>query len=211
MKRRNAVLTAALALLAALVAFGTVAHFSGEAHVTNVITTGQIDITLNEYTKDENGEPISWPSNGISGVMPGQSVDKLVSVKSEAGSGDAWVRVQVDTLIVPAGATLESEERLPDNGMLIFNFDTDNWIVGEDGYYYYRDSLKAGDTTPELFTTVTFDKTMPNEYQGCTAYVYVTAQAVQVKNNQGTDKETPIEELTESNYTQILGWSAPET
>lgn len=207
MKRRNAVLTAALALLAALVAFGTVAHFSGEAHVTNVITTGQIDITLNEYTKDENGEPISWPSKGISGVMPGQSVDKLVSVKSEAGSGDAWVRVQVVTSIEAAGGAAE----LADNGMLIFNFDTDNWIVGEDGYYYYRDPLKAGQTTPELFTTVKFSPSMPNEYQGCTAYVYVTAQAVQVKNNQGTDKETPITKLTESNYTQILGWSAPET
>lgn len=205
MKRRNAVLTAALALLAALVAFGTVAHFSGEAHVTNVITTGQIDITLKETKAD--GET-AWES--VEGVMPGQSVAKVVTVKNEAGSGEAWVRVKVDTSIVPAGATLESEERLPDNGMLDFDIQT-GWFLGADGYYYYENALSAEQTTLPLFTKVTFDKTMPNEYQGCTAFVNVSAQAVQVKNNQGADKETPITKLTESNYTQILGWSAPET
>ena len=199
-------LTAALALLAALVAFGTVAHFSGEAHVTNVITTGQIDIELNEYTK-EGDQLIEWPSEGISGVMPGQSVDKLVSVESLTGSGDAWVRVQVVTSIEAAGGAAE----LADDGMLIFDYDTENWVPGADGYYYYKVPLKAGETTPELFTTVQFSPSMPNEYQGCTAFVNVSAQAVQVKNNQGADKESPITKLTESNYTQILGWSAPET
>jgi len=41
MKKKNMVLVAALALLVGLVAYGTVAYFSGEAHVTNVITTGK--------------------------------------------------------------------------------------------------------------------------------------------------------------------------
>lgn len=201
MKRRNAVLTAALALLAALVAFGTVAHFSGEAHVTNVITTGQIDITLKEYTK-EGDKLVAWPSDGITGVMPGQSVDKLVSVESVAGSSDAWVRVKVESTITAA----DGKENLSTSGMLDFDFKPD-WIAGTDGYYYYNVPLEAGETTPQLFTKVTFAPGMPNEYQGCTVKVDVFAQAVQVKNNTGAG-ETPITELTASNYTQIAGWPA---
>ena len=199
MKRRKAVLTAALALLVALVAFGTAAFFSGEAHVTNVITTGKIDITLNEYTK-EGDQLVAWPSKGITGVMPGQSVDKLVSVESVAGSSDAWVRVKVESTITAA----DGKENLSTSGMLVFDIQP-GWVAGADGYYYYSKPLTAGWTTPELFTKVTFDPSMPNEYQGCTVKVDVFAQAVQVKNNTGTG-ETPITELTTSNYNQIAGW-----
>lgn len=202
MKRRKAVLTAALALLVALVAFGTAAYFSGEAHVTNVITTGKIDITLKEQTKDEDGKLITWPEDGITGVMPGQSVDKLVSVESVAGSSDAWVRVKVESTITAAGG----KENLPTSGMLNFDIQP-GWVAGADGYYYYSVPLTAGKKTPELFTKVTFDPGMPNEYQGCTVNVNVFAQAVQVKNNTGAG-ETPITELTASNYTQIAGWPA---
>lgn len=205
MKRRKAVLTAALALLVALAAFGTAAFFSGEAHVTNVITTGKIDITLKEQTKDEDGKLITWPEDGITGVMPGQSVDKLVSVESVAGSSDAWVRVKVESTITAKDKTSLPTE-VKGTKMLHFNIQ-DGWITGADGYYYYSKPLKAKETTPQLFTKVTFDPSMPNEYQGCTVNVNVFAQAVQVKNNTGAG-ETPITELTASNYTQIAGWPA---
>ncbi|MDO4516186.1 MAG: SipW-dependent-type signal peptide-containing protein [Bacillota bacterium] len=200
MKRRNAVLTAALALLVALVAFGTAAYFSGEAHVTNVITTGKIDITLKEQTKDAAGNPIKWPSEGITGVMPGKSVDKLVSVESVAGSSDAWVRVKVESTITAA----DGKTDLPTKDMLDFDFKP-GWIPGAGGYYYYSVPLSAGQTTPELFTKVTFAPGMPNEYQGCTVNVKVTAQAVQKKNN---DAKGSITELTAENYAQIEGWPA---
>lgn len=200
MKRRSAVLGAALALLVALVALGTAAYLTKEVHTTNVITTGNIDITLQEFTKDASGAKIDWPENGISGVMPGQSVDKLVSVEN-AGSGEAWVRVQVTSTITGA-----DKKPLSVDGMLAFDFDTANWLESGD-YYYYTTPLAAGDTTPELFKTVTFSKDMPNAYQGCTVNVVVTAQAVQVKNNQGTG-DTPITTLNATNVSQINGWPA---
>lgn len=199
MKRRSAVLGAALALLVALVALGTAAYLTKEVHTTNVITTGNIDITLQEFTttvKDGEKVPVAWPENGISGVMPGQSVDKLVSVENE-GSGEAWVRVQVTSAITGA-----NEEKLPVDGMLAFDFDTEHWLES-DGYYYYKTPLAAGKTTPELFKTVTFSKDMPNAYQGCTVNVVVTAQAVQVKNNDGNKT---IDELNATNVSQINGW-----
>ena len=192
MKRRNTVLVAALALIVGLVAYGTAAYFSGEAHVTNVITTGTIDITLNEYTTDEEGNRVAWPSKGIQGVMPGQSVDKLVSVKNE-GTGQAWVRVKVDTAIELAGGAGEV------SGKDLLSFDIQpGWVDGGDGYYYYSQPLSADQTTPELFTAVTFSTDMGNSYQGCTVNVTVYAQAVQVKNNPAPDGDV----------TQVVGWPA---
>ena len=187
MKKKNMVLLAALALLVGLVAYGTVAYFSGEAHVTNVVTTGDVKIDLVET--DANGDP--WPKDGMSGVMPGQSVVKKVQVDN-VGSGDAWVRVMVDTAITaPNGTQL-------DDGVLSFDFDQNTWVAGEDGCYYYAVPLKADEITPALFTEVTFSTAMDNDYQGCTVNVTVYAQAVQAKNNPAPNGDV----------TKIAGWPA---
>lgn len=203
MKRRSAVLGAALALLVALVALGTAAYLTKEVHTTNVITTGNIDITLQEFTRDADGTEIDWPENGITGVMPGQRVDKLVSVEN-AGSGEAWVRVKVTSAITGA-----DKETLPlkvgNQDMLAFDFDTEHWLESG-GYYYYKTPLAAGDTTPELFTAVTFSTAMPNAYQGCAVNVLVEAQAVQVKNNDGNKTITTLDA---TNVDKINGWPAP--
>lgn len=60
------------------------------------------------------------------------------------------------------------------------------WTLGSDGYLYYKDPLKPGETTEPIFTTVTFDVAMGNEYQGATATVDVLAQAVQTAHNGDT-------------------------
>ena len=186
MKRRNTVLVAALALIVALAAYGTVAMFSGEAHVTNVITTGSVDIDLIETNKD--GEP--WTSEDGKNVMPGTSVVKKVEVKN-IGESPAWVRVQVETTIT------DPNKKPLDAGVVSFDFDETKWIDGKDGYYYYSDPLAPNTTTlAPLFTNVIFDKDMNNDYQGCDVAVDVSVGAVQVKNNGET-----VQEAT--------GWPAP--
>ena len=179
MKRRKAVLTAALALLVALVAFGTVAHFTGEAHVTNVITTGNIAITLNDTLDGRDAEEVDgvWLAT-ISGVMPGKEVEKIVSV-TNTGSGDAWVRIGLEKAINLA----EGKAGEVDTNLISIQFEDSKWIAGEDGYYYYNEPLKPGITTDELFKSVIFSPDMGNLYQGSTATIKVEAQAVQVKNN----------------------------
>ena len=47
--KKKLVLGGALVLLAALMAWGTWAYFVKDVHVTNVITTGTINITLNDH------------------------------------------------------------------------------------------------------------------------------------------------------------------
>jgi len=188
MKKKNLVLTALLALLVGLAAYGTVAYFAGEAHVTNVVTTGTVDVELIETWNPEDGQ----------NVMPDQTVSKKVEVKN-TGSADAWVRVSVATSAKDAsGASLDT--RLIS---LVGTDVTDQagkqvWIPGEGGYYYYYQPLPAGNMTAlPLFTAVKFDGQMGNEFQGATILVDVAAQAVQSKNNPIPEGKT---------VTDIPGW-----
>lgn len=194
MKRRNVALVAVLALALSLVAFGTVAFLSDEARTTNVITTGKVDIDLIEKTT-KDGEWVDCP-NGmtLTGVMPGQTVDKQVTVANKESMAKAWVRVKVD---------------LSDKSdVMTLDFDEAHWLQDGD-YYYYKTPLDAAEVTEPLFNTVTFDgPKMTNDYQGKELKIEVKAEAVQWKNNTGTG-ETPITELTAENLSQIQGW--PET
>ena len=74
-------------------------------------------------------------------------------------------------------------------GLVKPDVNTDDWTEGEDGYFYYKEALKPGETTAPVLNSVTFDVAMGNEYQGATATVTVTAQAVQTANN-GTSAQT---------------------
>jgi len=71
-----------------------------------------------------------------------------------------------------------------DPAPLKIDFNTDEWTLGEDGWYYCKAVLLAGEETAPLFENVVFDiAAMGNEYQNCTASVNVVAQAVQAANN----------------------------
>ena len=79
MKRRlfaGAVIVMCLSLLG----FGTLAYFTAEDTAHNVITSGDIDIELQEWADEE--KTIPFPEEGISGVMPGTETTKIVEVKN---------------------------------------------------------------------------------------------------------------------------------
>lgn len=175
-----AVLIAALAV----VATGTAAYFTAEETSYNVITTGMLHMELVEETTD--GAP--WPEDGVTGVMPGVAVDKVVYVEN-VGSVPFFTRIAMDQIIMDAqGAegTLSLE-------YVMLDLNTEDWTE-KDGFYYYNHILEPGEKTEPLFTKVSFSPEMGNEYQDATLEIYVLAQAVQSKNN-GTD---PL---------SALGWS----
>ena len=79
-------------------------------------------------------------------------------------------------------ALAEGLEGKVDLSLVKLNINTEKWTEA-DGYYYYNEVLKPGETTAPLFTTVTFDGTMDNLYQNCTTTISVAAQATQSANN----------------------------
>lgn len=180
MKKRAAI--AALCIACMLMAIGgTLAYFTAEDTATNVITSGNINIELQETAITADGETVLFEeSQDRFGVMPGEAVSKIVQVKN-TGDNDAYVRIKITKSIELA----EGVTGTPDENLLSMDFNTKYWTE-KDGYYYYNQPLAPGATTEPLFNKVVFDTSMGNMYQNSTAIVQVDAQATQVKNNGGT-------------------------
>lgn len=176
--KRRLLIVALLVAILAISGMGTLAYFTAEDTAHNVITSGGIDIELQEWADEEKTEP--FPEDGVTGVMPGTEVTKIAEVKN-TGTGTAWVRVSVAKSIELS----EGKEGETDLALLILDIDTSKWTE-KDGWYYYNEMLQPGETTPPLFTTVSFDENMPNLYQEATAKIDVKAQAVQAANNGDT-------------------------
>ena len=170
MKRKLLILSV-LAICIATLAAGTLAYFTSEGKAHNVITTGGVEITVQEWADEEKTKPFE----DLTGVMPNTTVTKIAEIKN-TGASDAWVRVKVEKNIKLQG------EGTSDTSLVELTLNTADWTE-KDGYYYYTKVLKPGEVTAPIFTAVTFKPDMGNEYQNATATVDVTAQAVQTANN----------------------------
>lgn len=173
MKRKLLILSVLVICIATLAA-GTLAYFTSEGTAHNVITTGGVEIAVQEWA-DEGRQ---MPFEDLTGIMPGMTVTKIAEIRN-TGASEAWVRVKVET-----GITL-SGEGTPDTSPVELNLNTADWTE-QGGYYYYTQALKPGEVTAPVFTAVTFKPDMGNEYQNATATVDVFAQAVQTANNGAT-------------------------
>ncbi|MBS6396745.1 MAG: SipW-dependent-type signal peptide-containing protein [Clostridiales bacterium] len=167
---------AVIVMCLSLLTYGTLAYFTAEDTAHNVITSGEIDIELQEWADEE--KTIPFPADGMNDVMPGTDVTKIVEIRN-TGSNAAYIRVKVETeIVLPEG--IEGE---PDSGLIKIDFNEACWTLGEDGCYYYNEALEPDAVTEPLFTTVSFAPAMGNIYQNSTAKVDVSAYAVQAANN----------------------------
>lgn len=174
MKKKLLILSLA-AICLAITAIGTLAYFTSEGTAHNVITTGGVEITVQEWADEEKTKPFE----DLTGVMPNTTVTKIAEIKN-TGASDAWVRVLITKDIQLAG----DGEVDPD--LIKLGLNTTDWTLGTDGYYYYNKALKPGETTAPILSSVTFEPTMGNEYQNAAATVDISAQAVQTANNGDT-------------------------
>lgn len=182
MKKRNILVVALLICILLIPMAGSLAFFTQAETAHNVITTGNVDIELQEFTdeKDKDGNPL--PFKDPVGVMPGQEVSKIVQIRN-TGSGDAWVRIALLPEFRLDGAHA-AEGFEPDMELVIPDINTEDWELGrEDGYLYYKHALKPGETTTPALRSVSFSRDMSNGYQESSFILEVQAEAVQVKNN----------------------------
>lgn len=171
MKRKLLILSV-VAICIATLAAGSLAYFTAEGKAHNVITTGGVKIAVQEWADEEKKTPFE----DLEGIMPGVEVTKIAEIKN-TGASDAWVRVQITKNIQLAG------DGTANTALVELNLNLTDWTQGEDGYLYYNKALKPGEVTAPIFTAVTFNVTMGNEYQNAAATVDIAAQAVQTANN----------------------------
>ena len=173
MKKRVFAFSVVLIFLA-IAAYGTVAYFTHEEPVTTVITSGSIQVELQEWSDTGNG---LVPYEDIDNVLPGMEISKIVQIKN-IGRQAAWIRMSADKRILLA----EGVNGEADLSLISFDLNTAFWTE-KDGFYYYNTALQPGEATEPLFTKVIFSPAMSDMYQNSKATVDVTAQATQVANN----------------------------
>lgn len=188
---------AVVAICAAILASGTLAYFSVEGEYTNIITTGGVDILLEEWQQTEHGL-IPYPADKPIVVMPGTRVSKIATVRSTQQK--AYIRAKVAVSVFDADKKPLSLPAETLDSIISLTMNTTDWTRkdGDSEWWYYNTAVANGDATQALFTEVVFDgpKTT-NEYQNCTVEIVVTAQGVQVANNGNTAVEAlgwPVEE-----------------
>lgn len=178
MKKKLTIISV-LVICATIVTSGTLAYFTAEDRARNVITSGGVNIELVETTKKGDGTEVEFPKEGLTGIMPGTSASKIVSVKNIGD--EAWIRVKVDTTILDSQGN-ELPQTIGDTSVVSYEVSSTDWF-SSNGYYYYKDSVQMNESTNILFDEVRFAKEMGNEYQNCRIEIDIDAQAVQTANN----------------------------
>lgn len=126
-KKKGIIVAAVLSLLCI---GGIAAYLTTAAKITNTITVG--------YNEIEIVEDFTPPTE----MKPGVSFQKEVAV-SNTGPVDCFVRV------------LSLFSRSDMENLCDVNYNTQDWEYNEtDQYWYYKHSLKTGETTEPLFDTV---------------------------------------------------------
>ena len=183
MNKKKVTLLAVVVICLATLATGTLAFFTADDTAHNVITSGYVDIEVEEWQQlpgsaDLEPYPMDKPIN----VMPGHTVSKIPMVHN-LGSEAAWVRAKVDIRVYDANN--RQMDLSPEQLDALFHLTGGSgWTEKDDGWNYYNYKLEGSLSTTPLFESVTFDgPNMTNEYQNCTIHIDVKAQAVQFKNN----------------------------
>lgn len=170
--KKRFMVCALLVCLISMIGNTTLAYYTGAVQAHNVITTSGVSILLRETKADR-----VTPFEDVTGVMPGQKVEKVVWVENT--QEEAYVRILCNVTIQDAKGNAMAWD--PD--VVSIDFNQDNWKEYQ-GAWYYRAPLGTGKKTEPLFTKVVFDGPgMGNEYQGCKVRIDVQAQAVQTANN----------------------------
>lgn len=178
MKKKLAVF-ASLVLILSVAAAGTYAYLTAQGMAHNVITAGNISVTLHDEGK--NGD--AWEDfnelypTGAS-VMPGVTVDKRVYVEN-VGQNPCYVRVKLTPSATKDGEPLTTEGQF----QLDLERYADSWTLDSEGFYRYNELLQPGEKTEMLLSSVTFDEKMGNAYMNSRFDIVVDVQAVQSQNN----------------------------
>ena len=157
-----------------VIAGSTVAYVRTKTVAQAAVTTGKIDITLNNNSVPSEESHIEdeteYMEFHLGTVAPGDELGWDVTVTNEKDSATAYIRVKYMDEV--AGAETEVLD-IKENGF---------WTY-KDGWYYYNEALESGETTESLFDAINVKVDLDNSVRGSDGKIMVYAQAVQRANN----------------------------
>lgn len=151
-----------MAAVILLVGMGVTSIYArSEATVENHFSTGIVDVSLEEYSVDEDGQEIPW--RDIKNVLPGDCISKIPRIINQGN--DCYVRAKIEF----------SPEALDMNDVYGMS---DTWFMAKDGYYYFKDVLKTGEYT-ELFQGIRIPENFKQSFETETFQVNIFVEAIQ--------------------------------
>lgn len=135
MSKRTALLVLSLVMILSVSVGGTLAYLIAQTgDVTNVFQPG--DVTT---TTEENFDP--------------KGEKKDVAISTEGSNIDTYIRAQIVVNWIEADdKTVSGQKPVEDVDYTISINDTD-WVQGDDGFWYCKEVVKAGEKTPVLINS----------------------------------------------------------
>ena len=211
MKKKNLLsFTAAVALVGVIGVGATLAYFTDNQEVSNIITVGHVDIMLTENNvtlgKDENGKRVWIQDKSVEGIteegiifqgaLPGDTIPKNPTVTIKDDSEDAYIRVKLD--FVPTSDNGIDEDSLKILADRLYADIVEAGVWNRNGgYLYYPTRLTATDAV-----TVFEQVKIPGSWDNVTAdksfTINITAEAIQAEN---------VEDIITTDVNgKVIGW-----
>lgn len=138
-KIKATIITAAAVSILAV--SNTTAYFSDNDDQENQFTVGVNTITINEdYIPPDSIEPGTV-------ILKNPSVECI----QEDGAVNCYTRIWCEF----------SDSKADE--IMTLDIDTENWVLEDDGFYYYINILEPGESTSPLFTKITVDEETTQE------------------------------------------------
>jgi predicted ribosomally synthesized peptide with SipW-like signal peptide len=164
--KRKIIAVSTILLVALLIVGASMAWFTDtSAEEANEFQMGTVQVKVVEEGFEDLENVIATTYN------------KNVQVQS-LGTKKTYVRVRlVPEWSVPSLPVSNVELNLADNS---------DWMLQDDGHYYFKYYLEKDDTTSPLLESVTFTE-LPPEYEGATFTLKVVAEGVQITHEAWKD------------------------
>ena len=153
-------------LLIASIAIGvTIAYFTSSATVAGNITLGD-PVTISITQGGASASTLTFAGD----ALPGTVYDQAIGVLAPAEMTEALMRAKL-TITNTDGATSNVDATT-----------TDDWVEGDDDYYYYNGTVNANDNI-DFITNITIPTSLTNADANKTYSIEVIVETIQQANN----------------------------
>lgn len=174
----------------------TFAYFFGQEKAVSADAVGKVQL---EVCMLESGE--EYAEDRVTGILPGQTIDRRPAVILDGESPDAYIRVRIEFGGVLEKTGSESEEEQEERVARIRDLRDgidfcDGWLEGEDGFYYYQKKVIHSSIVP-VYDGVTIPESWDNEIAEKTFTIELSAEAV---------RADCLDPWMENGNEEILSW-----
>ncbi len=170
-------------LLGLSVIFGvTAAFFSATSTANGQITLGD-PVNINITQGGATVTTLTFDGT----ALPGTTYSQPIGVTMPANTSDAVIRGKL---------TITNSDSAATNVTAVTS---NNWVAGDDDYYYYNGKLSAGDSV-DFVTSITVPTSLTNEDANKTFALTVQIEAIQFANGAASEVWTTAPSTWTTNY-----------